>query len=226
MRKMKTVFITDNTTDRMATPIVRPENQWVLNGEGVASIKFDGTAATVIGNKLYKRWDRKLSKKGAKIARKLGSDFVVTEDMFKVTPAGAIPCDPTYDPVTYHHPHWVPVGDGNEDIWFREALLNVVELSDGATYELVGPKFNGNIYNLDRHELWRHGSKVILNLELTYDGIRKWLAENEDEGLVFKHPDGRSAKIRRGDMFDFKTLSGGNSTGGRKVDWRTANIIF
>ena len=50
---------------------INPENEWVFKGEGVATRKFDGTAAAIINGELYKRYD---VKKGRQV------------------PEGAIPC--------------------------------------------------------------------------------------------------------------------------------------
>lgn len=217
---MKTLFIVDRSTD-LATNEIRKESAWALSGEAILTVKFEGTAALYKDGILYKRWDRRLTKKYMRLKNRLGSDFVAEEHMFKETPSGAIPCEDKPDPVTFHHPHWVPVTDGNEDAMFREALANAVNLVDGATYELVGPKIQGNMYNLDKHELWMHGSKVIEDkIDLSFDGIKNWLRDNEVEGIVFHHPDGRMTKVRRKDMFDFRKLEGG-----RKVDWRDDNII-
>lgn len=35
---------------------------------------------------------------------------------------------------------------------------------------------------------------------LTFDGLREWLTSHPVEGLVFHHPDGRLAKIKRRDF--------------------------
>ena len=157
-----------------------------------------------------------------RLKKRLGDKFVAEEHMLKEIPKGGIPCESKPDPVTYHQPFWVPVGQGNEDTMFRDALSNATNLVDGATYELVGPKVQDNMYSLDRHELWRHGSEVITDdIELTYNGIKDWLSKNEVEGIVFHHKDGRMTKVRRKDMFDFKTLHGN-----RKIDWRDDNIIL
>lgn len=72
------------------------------------------------------------------------------------TPAGFEPAQPGPDPITAHWPGWLPVGDVPEDRWHREALATADTLPDG-TYELVGPKMQGNAAHLDRHILIPHG---------------------------------------------------------------------
>jgi hypothetical protein len=103
-------------------------------------------------------------------------------------------------------------------------------LTDGQHFgEVIGPKVNGNPYRLEEH-LWipfdtftkKHLSyKSWGKYPKTFESIEQWmktlmplyslmvhgkLAEQEPEkygfveGVVFKHPDGRLAKVRK-DMF-------------------------
>ena len=201
MKKMSTVYEMNRDTG-LVFDNVRPENQWVVDGEGVATLKFDGTACLYFQNKLWKRFDRKLSKQGENLRRKQGINFVPTDEMFRKLPEGAIPCIPTYDPVTFHFPHWVPVTDGvPEDVYHLEGLKNFDSVfKEGQTYELVGPKIGKNHYGLDKHELWEHGSVQIEVKDRSFEGLKKLLIEMNEEGLVFHHSDGRMAKIRRGDF--------------------------
>lgn len=91
--------------------------------------------------------------------------------------------------------------------------------------ELVGPTINGNLHNLDAHYFvpfdylkrsfkWNSWSQN--KYPKTYESIKEWfrylpsLFTNKmiktivsvGEGIVFHHPDGKMAKLRR-DMFDF-----------------------
>jgi hypothetical protein len=54
-------------------------------------------------------------------------------------------------------------------------------------------------YGLERHELWRHGRDVV-EVTRTREAILEWLTRHDHEGLVFHHPDGRTAKVRRKDF--------------------------
>ena len=111
-------------------------------------------------------------------------------------------------------------------------------LGDGQHFgELIGPKVNGNPYKLKEH-IWipfeSYGQKHLSytcwgKYPKTFESIREWfkelmplyclrihgkLSEEEPqhfvEGIVFTHPDGRMAKLRR-DMFDW---FGGKRHGG------------
>ena len=107
---------------------VTPGLEWVLEGRGIATVKYDGTCCALIDGKFYRRYD---AKKG------------------KTPPAGAIPCcDP--DPVTGHWPHWLECDFRNTaDNWHLAAFYNAggFNLKSG-TYEAVGPHFQSNPYNL------------------------------------------------------------------------------
>ena len=101
-----------------------------------------------------------------------------------------------------HWPGWVPVSaTAPEDRWHREALQAPAEpLLEGHTYELVGPALSKNPYGLSQHVLWRHGRDVVEVPDRRFEALARFLAERDIEGLVFHHPDGRMAKIRRKDF--------------------------
>lgn len=184
MRKIPTLFVRDETT-RKITRQVHPECQWVLDGEGVATVKFDGTCCLIREGQLYKRYD---AKKG------------------KTPPADWEPAQENPDPITSHWPGWLPVGDGPEDQYHREALEATIGHSDrplrDTTYELVGPKVQGNPYGLTFRQLWSHGSVILGNIpaDLGFGTLHQWLTDHVVEGIVWHHPDGRMAKLKRKDF--------------------------
>ena len=45
-----------------------------------------------------------------------------------------------------------------------------------------------------------HGGQVVEFVDRSFEGLRAYLEQNYVEGLVFTHPDGRMAKIRRKDF--------------------------
>lgn len=185
MKKIPTIFARNYETDRLVRDEVTPGCEWVLAGEGIATPKWDGTCCMVRDGVLYRRHDRKRG---------------------KPAPEGWEPCEPEPDLVTGHWPGWVPVGDGPEDRWHREGFAKRAEerggIDDG-TYELIGPKVQGNPHDM-RHGHWLvdHGGPPLAgNFRRTFDGIRSAVVAMEDfEGIVFHHPDGRMAKIKRRDF--------------------------
>lgn len=187
MKKIPSVFKRDfGKNPALATAEVTPGCEWVLRGEGEATAKWDGTACMVRAGKLYKRRDRKRLRNG---------------QGYKAAPPGWEQCqDP--DPGTGHWPGWMPVGDGPEDHHFRVAELAwAVGAADG-TYELVGPKVQGNPHGLPTLQLRLHGDVGVgpLPSPLTFDIIRQAVGLTAWEGIVWHHPDGRMAKIKRRDF--------------------------
>jgi len=195
MKKIPSVFQRNYETDRLCRDEATPGCEWVLAGEGVATVKYDGTACMIRDGKLFKRYDRKVPKKQWQKRRRSGATGPVPLEMFKPAPDGWEACQEP-DQNTGHWPGWLPVGDGPEDKWHR--AIDADRLNDG-TYELVGKAIGGNPYGFDDHRLWRHGKNVV-EVERTYEAIRAMLESEWDEGLVFYHPDGRMAKVKRKDF--------------------------
>lgn len=221
MKKVKTVFVIDRVSD-LATNEVNVDAEWVLNGEGIATVKFDGTAAMIKDGVLFKRWDRGLRKEFLRKLKRDRKNFSFDLSMLKDAPIGAIPCESDPDPFTFHFPHWVPVNfDLPENKFFKEAFFVEGKVWIDGTYELVGKTVNGNVELLDGHELWKHGERVIEVKERTFTGLKKFLTDNEIEGVVFHRENGDMAKVRRKDFFDFIF-----KPDGRKLNWRSDNVIF
>jgi hypothetical protein len=173
--------------DPICVNVVTPGCEWVLAGEGRATHKWDGTACLVRDGKLFKRYD---AKRG------------------KTPPPGFEPCGEP-DPVTQHNPGWLPVDVLNPDpadVWHALAWGQAGTLASG-TYELCGPKLQSNPERFDRHLFMRHGEAApphyVPRQVVSFDWLRGYLEEVDIEGIVFHHPDGRMAKIRRHD-FGFK----------------------
>ena len=56
MQKIPTLFVRDETTKgHPVTSTVKPECQWVLDGEGLATLKIDGTNVRIVRGELQKR---------------------------------------------------------------------------------------------------------------------------------------------------------------------------
>jgi hypothetical protein len=178
MKKIVSLFRRNYDGDRLVRNEVVPGAEWVLNGEGVATRKFDGTCCMVRGGILYKRYD---AKKG------------------KTPPAGFEPAQPEPDPVTGHWPGWLPIVAGNPaDRWHWEALGAGTKYE--GTCELIGPKVQGNPEQCVTHILVPHGGHKLPDVPRDFDGIREYLATHDVEGIVWHHPDGRMVKIKAKDF--------------------------
>lgn len=174
MQKIPTMFVRDES--RPGHPVIdqiTPACQWVLDGEGIATVKYDGTNVKIMGLGLYKRQK---------------------------------PTDRDYDNASY-----VACVRGNPaDRWAWEAfdaLVQEGEAPDGI-YELVGPKIQRNPHRFDTHLLLQvvppRDVQLMTNQPLssrTFEGLRGYLTRYSGyEGIVFHHPDGRMAKIKRRDF--------------------------
>ena len=87
---------------------------------------------------------------------------------------------------------------------FHILALYLVELNvaDG-TYELIGPKVQGNPEGSETHALVSHGDlKLILDPQppRDFDGLRAWMEGQNIEGIVWHHSDGRMAKLKLRDF--------------------------
>lgn len=174
MKKISTLFAKNPNDLARVTDKINIENKWVIEGKAIATRKFDGTSAAIIGGEIFKRFD---AKKGRTI------------------PAGAIPCQEA-DPISGHHPHWLKCERSkSEDKHFFEAFDQLENKIDG-TYELCGPKVQGNPEKFERH-----GEEILDFVSLNFDDLENFLSENDIEGIVFHHiSDGRMCKLRKSDF--------------------------
>ena len=83
MKKIPTLFerVYENHKIVDILPNVTQGMEWVLKGEGVATLKIDGSCCAIINGEFYKRYD---AKRG------------------KPIPEGAIKCQEEPDPITGH----------------------------------------------------------------------------------------------------------------------------
>lgn len=185
MKKISTLYKKDPADLSRVINEVNPENSWVFTDHGVKAIrKWDGTACAVIGGELYKRYD---VKKG------------------KSVPDGAIPCQEP-DSVTGHWPHWVKCDRNNPaDQYHFEGFEDFGGIPADGTYELCGPKVQGNPEGFYAHTLVSHNlpNLCLYKQDLNFECLRDLIDRLPYEGMVFHHPDGRMCKLRKSD-FGFK----------------------
>ena len=62
MRKIQSLFMRNYEGDGQVRDEIVPGSEWVANGEGVATRKWDGTCCLVRDGKLYKRCDLPLKR--------------------------------------------------------------------------------------------------------------------------------------------------------------------
>lgn len=156
--------------------------EWVINGEGIATQKLDGTCCLIQDGKIFARFDYKQGRK---------------------LPEGAIPCQEKADETTGHFPHWVEVKDQPQYKWHKIAFDKTEGLEDG-TYELIGIHFQNNPEHIENGDiLVKHGSIVLSDVPRTFEGIKEYLRTHKIEGIVFHRENGEMCKIKRTD-FNFE----------------------
>ena len=183
MEKIISLFQRNYETDRLIRNEIVDGAAWVIEGEGVATRKFDGTACAIFDSKIYKRYDIKGGKK---------------------VPEGAIACMDKPDPNTNHHPFWVPVEEDNpSDKYFVEAFNRGKDYYDNClvdgTYELCGEKVQGNPEAITGNVLVPHGKEILEDAPRDFESIKEYLCNKNIEGIVWHHPSGAMVKIKKKD---------------------------
>lgn len=183
MEKIPTIFERDERFAVTAGP--RPGCEWVFAGEGKATEKLDGTNIRLtVRTRTVVRVEKRRNPSTVQKHQGIVDGWYVDAD-----------------------PH------GAEDKWVFEAVAGTSTdgWPDGEhPGEALGPRIQGNPLALDRHLV------VPFNLEIpayedvprSFDGLLRLLARLDSkfapghtaEGIVFHHPDGRRAKIKRKDF--------------------------
>lgn len=183
MKKIPTLFEREYKNHHVVNTLnkVIPGMEWVLKGEGAATVKIDGSCCAIINGEFYKRYDCKNG---------------------KIPPESFIPCcEP--DKITGHWTGWIKCDRKNpEDKWFWKAY----DMSEGicgrledGTYEAIGVHFNRNPYNMKIDRLEKHGIREI-SIKRDFDSIREYLREHYIEGIVFWKDGEPQCKIKRSDF--------------------------
>lgn len=184
MKKIKSLFMRSFENDRKVYNEITKGAEWVQQGEGIATRKWDGQAVLIKDGQIYLRYD---AKKG------------------RTPPEDFIPAQPQPDPVSLHWPGWVKPGKG-QDKYVKEALTRFPDgMPEDGTYELCGPKIGtrhgANPENLEHHVLIKHGVDVLDDCPTDYHSVRAYLKERSIEGIVWHNPTtGDMVKIKKNDF--------------------------
>lgn len=183
MEKIPTIF--ERGDNFKVTDKVKEGCEWVFAGEGDPTEKLDGTNVrlTIRSGKCVRLEKRR---NPSKIQKSVGiiDGWYVDADEFSP-----------------------------EDKWIYEAMKNtdVKHWTDGEhSCEALGPKIQGNGLKLTKHLCVPFNIEIpkYHDIPLSYSGMKEYLAnlesiyspDNFAEGIVFHHPDGRRAKIKRKDF--------------------------
>lgn len=194
MRKIPTLFVRDPDDRKHVLDDVTPGCEWVIAGEGRPTRKYDGTCVKFDGERW---WARREVKPG------------------KDAPAGFV-AEQT-DDVTGKTQGWEPAEQS--PFWkqlqevFDQGMVGYLSAPQSTdwpppegSYELIGPRINGNPEKADRHVLVMHGYEAYVDRDAIesvphdFDGLSDWMLKTDWEGIVWHHDDGRMAKLKRRDF--------------------------
>lgn len=181
MNKIPTVYVRDSSNPKHVTGDLSPGCEWVRDGEGTPTRKYDGTCVMLDDDSRW--WARREVKPG------------------KTPPPNYQPV--TTDPNTGKTMGWEPIEHSAFAKFHAEAVGagGFARSFMPGTYELCGPKINGNPEGFDEHRLICHGAaeRVGVSDELPEALIAECRSQGW-EGVVWHHPDGRMAKLKVRDM--------------------------
>jgi hypothetical protein len=184
MRKIPTLYRRNPDDMRYLLPEVHPDCGWVLAGEGIPTAKLDGVCTML--DDAGQWWARREVRPN----RPEPDNFVEIDA----------------DPVTGKRVGWEPIRQsGFAKIHGAALAAEPAAVFSPGTYELLGPKINGNPHHYRAHTLALHGAirlhAIPTGFEELRDLMRDWTIQDGGcctmyEGIVWHHPDGRRAKIK------------------------------
>jgi hypothetical protein len=185
MKKIPTIFLRDENEPRYVTNTWHPDALWVRDGEGTPTRKYDGTCVMFDGENWWARRSVRWKVEWPEAFLFLQSDPAAGKDI-----------------------GWEPIQNSGFFKAFRDAIEGVHSTwpLPAGTYELCGPKINGNPEHLEHHELFLHAAAQPITLppQRDFKTLRRVCTDllqiNHVEGIVFHHPDGRRAKIKGRDF--------------------------
>lgn len=186
MKKIPTLFVRDPSNHMAITREIHPDCGWVFAGEGRATRKYDGVCILV--DHAGKFWTRREVKPG------------------KREPDGFVAV--ATDGTTGKTVGWEP---GRQSSWWPliQDAATFGALEPG-TYELCGPKINKNPEGFQAHTLVGHAVAQLcphLDRPTGYDQLELAIQTLPWEGIVWHHPDGRMAKLKRRDFAQVARLA-------------------
>lgn len=186
MRKIPTLFKRDPDDMRHLLPEVTAGCEWVFAGEGVATRKYDGTCCMFDGVDWWARREVKPGKQSPANFRAIETD----ESTGKTV-------------------GWEPMRQSAFARWLADAIDDEMPHdNEPGTYELCGPKVNGNPERFEGHRIVSHDGAERLDVPdlrevlavPAMDVLKGFLLDHRFEGIVWHHPDGRMAKLKRRDF--------------------------
>lgn len=211
MRKIPTLFVRDYSQGGFVIPEVNPSAEWVFDQAWPALRKYNGICVGLF-----------LEVNGEiRINEGVGSGEINTETPLRTVwmarreikqghefPDKFVP--EQFDPTTKKTFGWVPIAQSPFYKFFMEAHQSLEHEYLG-TYELCGPKVNGNPEGYKKHALVFHWTAEQLaniqvldihemSVEDAYIALKETLAYMPVEGVIFRSPLHGMAKLKRKDF--------------------------
>lgn len=192
MQKIKTIYKRNPDNMRHLLPEITSGCEWVFNdAEGVPTRKYDGTCCMFDGERWWARREVKPGKQAPENFQPIETDEMTGKTV-----------------------GWEPMEQTGFAKWHQQAIDALIGPSEQSfkqgTYELCGPKINKNPEKYINHILIFHAEAEDLSdlvrvpsdnpPQRGFDELREKLIEMGHEGIVWHHPDGRMAKIKRKDF--------------------------
>lgn len=214
MQNIPTIFIRDKETKELVNKQLRMVD-WVFQGRGVPTRKFNGIAIKIEGAKVWRRFEWRQGEK-------VPAGFIKLADFDPRRPnasiPGWVPVPLTFlsSPINKDEKALREAWNDKCDQLVQAAMLKIqiaekqraadpnakpiielpyakpssqpkVDSPTSGTYELCGPLIRGNPEKLNSHVLYKHGETVISNVPRTFEGLRTFLSTYEGEGIVWHY---------------------------------------
>ena len=177
MKKIPTLFERDAYDRRYVTETVTPGCERVFGPGVLATRKWDGTCVM-------------LDAAGWWFRREVKAGKTVQGEFIPVVT----------DPVTGKTFGWERPSSAGFDALLEEAIVNARGDLTMGTYELCGPKINGNPEGSSGHVLLPHGALILWECPSDAQGIRDFVSKMSGEGIVWWLDGEPIAKLKRRDL--------------------------
>jgi plasmid stabilization system protein ParE len=190
MRKIPTLFLRDPADRRFVLPVVQEGCEWVLAGQGTATRKYDGTCV-LFDPLLAEDYHADVRELQGWWARRELKPDTARPDWYVVADV---------DEVTGKTVGWEPADRSPFAKYLVQAVHNLTDGPRIGTHELLGPKINRDPEKVGKHVVIAHADADLLDAPRDFEGLARWLHAHPYEGIVWHHPDGRMAKLKRRDV--------------------------
>ncbi len=180
-----TLYVRDTKDKRRTVTRIRNTScLWVFDGEGAACVMYDGL--TMLHNVDHAWW----------LSRIVKANTEPPQGFWQEKRSSSTGRRYGWEPIK-GSPNWPQFVEAA-----AAALAEARVLTPGY-YSLCGPTIARNLEGLTHHRLLSHAideSRLLCPVPTDYDELRAWMRTFPRKGVVWRHPDGRTAEIRKRDF--------------------------